>query len=103
MQIYLLATNLFALAALLLGLGNFMGGGRSWRLLPLFLLVSSRSIALIVSLTTLEPAQIDLFLGMVEVFSTCCIVWALIELPPRWSPTWTVIAWIEAAIAFILI
>lgn len=103
MQIYLLATNLFALAALLLGLGSFMGGGRSWRLLPLFLLVSSRSIALIISLTTLERGQIDLLLGMVEVFSTFCIVWALIELPPRWSPVWTLIAWAGAAIAFVLI
>ncbi|MCL4300465.1 MAG: PAS domain-containing protein [Anaerolineae bacterium] len=102
MQIYLLATNLFALAALLLGLGSFIGGGRSWRLLPLFLLVISRSFSLIISLTALERSQVGLLLGMLEVFSAFCIVWALVELPPHWPAGWTLLTWAGGAAALVL-
>lgn len=102
MQIYLLATDLFALAALLLGVGSFSGGRRSWRLLPLFLLVISRSLGLIISLTALERSQVDLLLGALEVFSTFCLVGALTDLPPRWPAPWPMLAWVGAAAALVL-
>lgn len=84
MQIYLLALNLFALAALLLGSGNLFGRTRSSRLLPLFLLVVARSLALIMALTGWS-GRVS---GALEVFSTFCVVWVLtgpvFDLPSPW-------------------
>ncbi len=102
MQIYLLATNLFALAALLLGLGSFSGGSRSWRLLPLFLLVISRSLSLIISLIVLEPSQIDSLMDALDVFSALCIIWALTDFTSSWPEPWPKMAWLSAAAALLL-
>jgi PAS domain S-box-containing protein len=79
MQIYLLAANLFALAALLLKFGGLSGEIRNGRLLPLFLLVISRSLALILSFLPANPDQaIALYgIGALEVFSTFCVIWVL--------------------------
>src|SRR6185295_7003924 len=102
MQIFLLATNLFALAALLLGLGSFSGGSRSWRLLPLFLLVISRSLSLIISLIVLESSQFDSLMGALDVFSALCIIWALTDFTSSWPEPWPKMAWLSAAIALLL-
>jgi hypothetical protein len=102
MQIYLLATDLFALAALLLGLGSLAGSGRNWRLWPLFLLVINRSLALIISLTALERSQAAVLLGIFEVISTLCIVWSLIDVAAKLRPPWLTLAWAGAMIAFLL-
>ncbi len=93
MQIYLLAVNLFALAALLLGLGNFTKEARGWRLLPLFLLVILRSLILIVSMTILAHSQIARITGALEVFSAFCILWTLAGWTfPRSKVGWEVAA-----------
>ncbi|MFN8458122.1 MAG: sensor histidine kinase [Anaerolineae bacterium] len=93
MQIYFLAVNLFALAALLLGLGNFTREARSWRLAPLFLLVIIRSLSLIVSMTTLAQSQIVSITGTLEVLSAFCILWTL----AGWTFPWPKLGWISAA------
>ncbi|MFN8458111.1 MAG: ATP-binding protein [Anaerolineae bacterium] len=77
MQIYFLAVNLFALAALLLGLGTFTKEARPGRLTPLFLLVIIRSLSLIVSMTTLAHHHIARITGVLEVASAFCILWTL--------------------------
>ncbi|HXV42001.1 MAG TPA: hypothetical protein VEC96_02975, partial [Anaerolineae bacterium] len=102
MQIYLLATNLFALAALLLGFGSFSGGRRSWRLLPLFLLVIARSLSLIISLIALNPDQAAPLLGVLEVFSAFCMVWTLTDFTSNWPRPWPQLAWVSAAAAILL-
>lgn len=88
MQTFLLATNLFALAALLLGLNSFYRGRRQQpRLLPLFLLVISRSLLLLSHLAA--PEYLPL-IGALDVFSVLCIAWALTgpvaSLPAPWPP-----------------
>jgi PAS domain S-box-containing protein len=91
MQIYLLATNFFAITALLLGLGGLPGRGRSSRLLPLFLLAINRSVILIVYLAASNSGQITVssVVSALEVFSTFCIVWILsgpiANLPAPWQ------------------
>lgn len=79
MQVYLLATNLFAIAALLLGLGGLAGRSRSRRLWPLFLLAISRSVILILTLAAPETGRtfFEAVVSALEVFSTFCIVWIL--------------------------
>ncbi len=90
MQIYLLAANLFTIAALLLGLGGLSGRSRSRRLWPLFLLAINRSLILIIALTRPESGQpfTQAVVNALEVFSTFCIVWILsgpiTPLPPPW-------------------
>ena len=79
MQIYLLATNLFAIAALLLGLGGLSGRPRSGRLWPLFLLAISRSVILIIALAAVKShlTWAQVIVNTLEVFSIFCIVWIL--------------------------
>lgn len=84
MHAYLLAVNLFALTALLVGLNNFSKGSNSWRLLPLFLVVSCRAGILIVSFfsATGQPGVS----ATLEVFSAFCYVWALMPHPAQLRP-----------------
>lgn len=104
MQIYLVATNLFAIAALLLGLGNYSGRTRGRRLLPLFLLAISRSVILIIALPVLEEDQTGpaALLGALEVFSTFCLVWILTGPTARLPAPWPRLAWIGAGGALLL-
>lgn len=99
MQIYFLAVNLFALAALLLGLGNFTKEARSWRLAPLFLLVIIRSLSLIVSMTTLPQSQIARAAGLLEVLSAFFILWAL----AGWAFPWPKPGWLSAGVTLLLV
>lgn len=92
MQIYLLAANFFALAALLLGLGSFSGGRRSWRLLPLFLVVISRSLSLIIYLSVAKPGDAGPWLEGLEVLSAFCLVWTLVDFPSAWPAPWPLLA-----------
>jgi PAS domain S-box-containing protein len=91
MQIYLIATNLFAIVALLLGLETLSSQSRSPRLLPLFLLAISRSMILILSILTFEHGHtiVASTMSALEIFSTFCLVWilsgAVTELPAPWS------------------
>lgn len=98
MQIYFLAVNLFALAALLLGLGNFTKEARNWRLAPLFLLVIIRSLSLIVSMTTLPQSQIAKAADLLEVFSAFFILWAL----AGWAFPWPKPGWFSAGVTLLL-
>ena len=97
MYIYLLAVDLFALPALLLGFVGFAREGQSERLFPLILLVIGRSLALIVSLTEIEQSL--KIIGTLEVFNTLCVVWALSG--PTWhlSTRWREFMGIGGAIA----
>lgn len=97
MQIYLLATNLFALAALLLGLIGFSKETRYVRLLPLFLLVISRSLALIIALTAREHDRSTLIIDTLAVFSTFCVVWVLIGPTSHLSLLWQKLLWLGGA------
>ncbi|MEW5960561.1 MAG: ATP-binding protein [Chloroflexota bacterium] len=91
MQIYLIATNLFSIVALLLGLGPLAGQRRRRRLWPLFLLAISRSVILLLALLTFERGQVVVasLMSALEVFSTFCLVWILsdptAQLPAPWS------------------
>ena len=98
MQIYLLAANLFALAALLLGSGSFSRGSRKWPLIPLFLLVISRSLSLIISLAIPDGSYTAALIGALEVFSTFCMVWTLTGL----SFPWPKLAGLAGAAALLL-
>ncbi len=80
MVTYLLAVDLFALAALILGYVGYAREGQSERLFPLILLVIGRSLALIVSLTEIE--QLLEIISTLEAFNTLCVIWALT------GPTW---------------
>lgn len=100
MQTYLLAANLFALTALLLGLYDFSKGRHSWRLIPLFLLVISRSVSLIVALKT--GADQPAYLATLEVFSALCLVWALMN-PLNLPPLWQRLAWLGGGISLFLV
>jgi PAS domain S-box-containing protein len=91
MQIYLLATNLFAVAALLLGHGGLSGRIRSDRWLPLLLLAISRAVILSLSLAATGSNQgyVVPVVDALEIFSTFCIVWILtgsiVNLPAPWD------------------
>ncbi|MEM7342817.1 MAG: ATP-binding protein [Chloroflexota bacterium] len=101
MQTYLLALNAFSVAAFLLGLINVTHGINQRRLLPLFILVVSRGLILIITLTNsifLQPLADTL-----DILSVVCIIWALIN--PNLSilswPRWTI--WMGRVVAFILV
>ncbi len=83
MHAYLLAVNLFALTALLVGLNNFFRDSTRWRLLPLFLLAASRAIILIVSLAAGGGPALA---NALEIFSAVWLVWALMPNPARLQP-----------------
>ncbi len=73
---YLLLTiNLLAFTALLLGYVSFARESRYERLFPLLLLVITRTLALIISLTQIKQSQ-DI-INVLEILSTLCLVWAL--------------------------
>ncbi len=105
MQTYLLAANLFAITALLLGLNDFSKGRQSWRLLPLFLLVISRSLIFILflSIPTDDQSALPLpIIATLEVFSSTCIVWALINPVVDLPEIWRKATWLAGSIAFFL-
>jgi PAS domain S-box-containing protein len=78
MHIYLLAIDLFSLTAWLLALASLNRGMPAGRILPLFLLVISRSLGLLASLVVL-PAGLGLAIfNTLELFSTLCLVWSLL-------------------------
>ncbi|MCB0209500.1 MAG: PAS domain-containing protein [Anaerolineae bacterium] len=83
MQFYLFAANLFTLTAFLLGLSNFSRGQYSWRLVPLFFLVITQSISLIMTLAASSsgvPGEAAMrSLEALTVFSAVCLVWALVD------------------------
>lgn len=83
MQFYLFAANLFTLTAFLLGLSSFSRSSTSWRLMPLFFLVVTQSISLIIMLAASadgEPGEAAArSLAALAVFSAVCLVWALID------------------------
>ncbi len=85
-QIYLLAIDLFAVTALILGFGSFAKEGHGERLFPLLLLVIGCSTSLITSLTGFAHAP--LLISGLEVWNTFCLVWALTgstaHLPSLW-------------------
>lgn len=98
MQIYLLAANLFALAALLLGLSSVVRGDRREPLLPLFLLVICRSFGLIMALVAPAGDYAGAVLGALEVLSAFFIIWTLT------GPVipWPKLAWPAGSAAFLL-
>lgn len=102
MQMYLLAANLFALAALLLGWGNYSRGARNGRLLPLFLLAVSRSLAFIITMAASEQALSVAVIEALEVFSTFCVVWALAGPTSALSAGRQLLAWGGTAAALLL-
>ncbi len=102
MQIYLLTANLLALAAWLLGLTDLAGYTRSGRLVPLFLLVVSQALGLIFSLSGLPPNTVAAILGALNVFSTFCVVWALVDSTGYLSGNWRIAARVGAAGAIFL-
>ncbi|RME76275.1 MAG: PAS domain-containing protein [Chloroflexi bacterium] len=81
MEIYFLATVLFATASLVLAAGSDADIRRGLRILPLYLLVVARLLALILALTVYTPDRPGTVggLGALEVFSVFCIAWALLE------------------------
>ncbi|HMQ53619.1 MAG TPA: PAS domain-containing protein, partial [Anaerolineae bacterium] len=105
MQIYLFATNLLTLTAFFLGLSNFSRGVQAWRLVPLFLLVVSQSTSLIVNLAALSSGQPSATAAQsvlaLNVFSTFCAVWALIDLP-NLSELWRRLAWVGGGLSLFL-
>ncbi|RMF04621.1 MAG: PAS domain-containing protein, partial [Chloroflexi bacterium] len=98
---YYFTANLLALIAFLLGLNSFSRGPHTRRLLPLFLLVTGRAVALILAL--FAGGQPDH--GMVaalDVFSTFCLIWALLDPAHPLSPFWNRIKWFAAALGLLL-
>jgi len=103
MQTYFIAANLFALTAFLLGLNDFSKGRRGWRLLPLFLLVTSRSVSLIIFLAmTTDEKPATSTINALEAFSAFCAVWALINPFGYMSALWQRLAWFWGIIALFL-
>ncbi len=100
MQIYLFAVNLFALAALLVGLSGLSSPARYGRLLPLFLLATSRSLILILFLAASGPPPP--MIAALEVFSAFCLVWALSGYPARMPAPWPELARLGAVMALFL-
>ena len=99
-QIYLLAVDLLALAALGLGLVSFVPQGRSDRLFPLILLVMGRSLALVISLA--QMSQAPFIIDALEVWNTFCLVWALLGSTARLPARWRELMPIGGAIAIFL-
>jgi PAS domain S-box-containing protein len=105
MYAYFLAANLFAITALLLGLYDFSRGRRSWRLLPLFLLVISRSLSLILLINFTNnqlPTTVQSVLAALEVFSIFCLLWALIHSIKIMPPLWQRLVWLWGGMAIFL-
>ncbi|MCB0168212.1 MAG: PAS domain S-box protein [Anaerolineae bacterium] len=105
MQFYLFAANLFTLTAFLLGLSNFSRGRHSWRLLPLFFLVITQSISLIVTLAgSSGGALVDSAartIAALSVFSAVCLIWALTQWA-NLSDLKRRLAWVGAGVALFL-
>ncbi|MBN1220706.1 MAG: PAS domain-containing protein [Anaerolineae bacterium] len=101
MQIYLLAVELFALAALLLGFVSFAREGRSERLFPLMLLVIGRLLVLIISLTVFSRnlALATRIIDSLEIFNIFCVVWILIGSAAHLPSRWRELLWMAGAIA----
>src|SRR5512136_2247126 len=99
-QIYLLAIDLFAVAALILGFGSFAKEGRGERLFPLLLLVIGSSTSLITSLTGFAHAP--LLISGLEVWNTFCLVWALTGSIAHLSTPWRELPAIGGAAAIML-
>lgn len=100
MQMYFFSANLLTLMAFLLGLGHFSRGSQRWRLLPLFLLVISQSLSLIVSSLDVI-GDTSTILAALGVFSATCLVWALIN-PTNLSELWQRLAWLGLGAALLL-
>ncbi|HRV90884.1 MAG TPA: ATP-binding protein [Anaerolineae bacterium] len=105
MQFYLFAANLFTLTAFLLGLSNFSRGRDSWRLLPLFFLVITQSISLIVTLAGSSGGTIAdsaaRTLAALNVFSAVCLIWVLTQWA-NLSDLKRRMAWVAAGVALFL-
>ncbi len=87
MQIYLLALNLFALTALGLGLITYTAEERNDRLLPLFLLVITHSLTLILSFLDLDSLdRLDNVSNVLSLLNIVWITWALVGRLPRLGP-----------------
>lgn len=97
MQLYLVATNLFAVAALLLAVNTPRGSAGRHKLLPLYLLVISRVLALVLLLTAGPAAQPGL--DALEVFSTFCVAWSLAGPLSNLAPPWPGLARLGAVSA----
>lgn len=78
MQTYLLAMNTMTLATLLLGFDQFRH--QTWRLWPLFLLVISQLLHLILVIADPQIEMLPLITSVLTVLSTLCITWLVI--PP---------------------
>jgi len=100
MQSYLFAANLFTLTAFLLGLSNFSKGGQSRRLAPLFLLVISQSLSLMISMARTTPVIGALLAGL-SIFGAACLVWALTD-TSQLSPLWQRLVWLAGVVALSL-
>ena len=100
MQIYFLATTLFAVTALLLITGNEVEASRKQRVLPFYLLVISRLLALIIALTAEQAGQFAL--ESLEVFSIFCIIWMLMGPLSNLSPVLLRLMWAGAGVALVL-
>ena len=102
--IYLLAINLFAVAGLLLELISFVKEADRGRLLPLFLLVISHSMALLISLTvTDDPAQAGSILATLGIFSTFAVVWTLTGPISKLPAMWQRGMWVAMGLAIVLV
>lgn len=105
MPFYFFAANLFTLTAFLLGLSNFSRGRHSWRLLPLFFLVITQSISLIVALAgSSGGAMVDSAartIAALNVFSAVCLIWVLIQWA-NLSDLKRRLAWVAAGLALFL-
>src|SRR5687767_1368692 len=100
---YLLPANLLTLIALLLGLNNFSRGRRSWRLLPLFLLVITQLLGLIVILVLPKDQPVTVGLAAaIQVFSTGCLIWALFDPSTPLPLMGQSLAWLGGGIALLL-
>lgn len=103
MYIYLFTINLLSLTALVMGLVDYGRQTGRPRLLPLFLLVISHSVALILSLSGPASDQPSVVMGALWVLSTGCVVWTLAG-PVAPLPTlWRRAVWVGAGGAAILV
>ncbi len=100
MQIYFLATTLFAVTALLLVTGSEAETTDKRWLLPFYLLVISRLLALLISLTAAETGRFAI--ESLEVFTIFCMVWILIGPLDNLSPGWLRLMWAGAGVALVL-
>lgn len=105
MHFYLFAANLFTLTAFLLGLSNFSRGRHSWRLVPLFFLVTTQSISLMITLAASSGDALSEAargaLAALNTFSAVCLVWTLIDVA-NLSETKRRLSWIVTGVALFL-